>query len=224
MQTLLMPSVPRCPGRRRSQRGAVLLLTLIVLVVLLLGGVALVRSFDTTLLSAGNIAFKRDLVNQGELVVPRVIGPNGVFQSANGALNSVAARGAARKDSNYSAAILPTNAQGVPLALLSDGAFSSIASTGNDIIGPDGVTRVRYVIDRMCNAEGPDSALGPANCILANNDAPQGGTNFQLVTAAEGSADGTLTGALPQQVMYRISVRVDGPRNTQAFLQTTFAL
>ena len=78
-----------------AQRGTVLLLTLIVLVVLLLGGVALVRSFDTSLLTAGNIAFKRDLVNQGERVVPRVLQ---LFQT--GALNTADARQNNNKNNN----------------------------------------------------------------------------------------------------------------------------
>lgn len=212
------------PTSANRQRGTVLLLTLIVLVVLLLGGVALVRSFDTTLLTAGNIAFKRDLVNQGERVVPTVIGPNGIFQAAGGALSSADARGNANPGNNYSATILPSSPQGVPLALLDDAAFGAVAAAGNDIVSADGSTKVRYVIDRMCNVTGPDATLGAANCIRADGNAPLGGTNFQLINAGGASAGGRLAGALTQQVIYRISVRVDGPRNTQAFLQTTFAL
>lgn len=212
------------PSAASRQRGTVLLLTLIVLVVLLLGGVALVRSFDTTLLTAGNIAFKRDLVNQGERVVPTVIGPNGIFQAAAGALSSADARGLASLANNYSATILPSSPQGVPLALLDDTAFGAVAAEANDIVSADGSTKVRYVIDRMCNVTGPDTTLGAANCIRADGNAPLGGTNFQLINPGGASADGSLAGALTQQVIYRISVRVDGPRNTQAFLQTTFAL
>jgi hypothetical protein len=29
---------------------------------------------------------------------------------------------------------------------------------------------------------------------------------------------------VPQQVVYRLSIRVNGPRSTQAFFQTTFTL
>lgn len=206
-----------------AQRGAVLLLTLIVLVVLLLGGVALVRSFDTTLLTAGNIAFKRDLVNQGERVVPLLLGPNGIFVSTTGPLDSATERGASSKANNYSAAVLPTNPQGIPLALLNDAAFNGVANPANDITG-DGDVKVRYVIDRMCNAEGQADLLGEANCILAfNNDSDAVSASDQN-NAENSSQTSGLSGARPIQAMYRISVRINGPRGTQAFLQTTFAL
>ena len=47
------------------QRGVIMIITLIALIVLLISGAALIRSFDTSMLLAGNLAFKRDLVNQG---------------------------------------------------------------------------------------------------------------------------------------------------------------
>ena len=47
------------------ERGVIMVITLIALVVLMIGGIALIRSFDTSMLLAGNLAFRRDLVNQG---------------------------------------------------------------------------------------------------------------------------------------------------------------
>ncbi|HET7867272.1 MAG TPA: hypothetical protein VFL86_22950 [Burkholderiaceae bacterium] len=201
-----------------AQRGTVLLLTLIVLVVLLLGGVALVRSFDTTLLTAGNIAFKRDLVNQGERVVPVVLK---LFQT--GALKTADARQKDDKNNNYSAAILPSSPQGVPLALLDNSAFTSVGAVGNDIVAPGQNVKIRYVIDRMCNGPGLDTTLGAAGCILSGNDISQA-TSLTGINGAEFDGPNGEPGAAPQQVVYRISVRVDGPRNTQTFLQTTFLL
>lgn len=208
----------------RAQRGTVLLLTLIVLVVLLIGGIALVRSFDTGLLVAGNIAFKRDLVNQGERVVPRLIGDSGVFVAAAAPLSSAAARAANLPAQNYSATILPTNPQGLPLALLSNDSFAAVGQASNDIRAEDGVTRVRYVVDRLCNATGLDADLGPAQCIVSEQGGPRGGSGADLIRAEDPSQFDNLPGALPRQVLYRVSVRVDGPRGTQTFLQTTFAL
>jgi type IV pilus assembly protein PilX len=51
------------------QRGVVLIFTLIILLILTIGAVALMRSMNTSLFSAGNLAFRRDLVNQGEQAV-----------------------------------------------------------------------------------------------------------------------------------------------------------
>jgi hypothetical protein len=202
-----------------AQRGTVLLLTLIILVVLLLGGVALVRSFDTTLLTAGNIAFKRDLVNQGERVVPLVLN---LFQT--GVLKTAEARGANNQTNNYSAAILPSSPQGVPLALLDNSAFTTVGATGNDIVVAQGQNvKIRYVIDRMCNAQGLDTTLGAAGCILSDGNLSDA-VDVNNPSGAEFAGLDGKPGAVPQQVVYRISVRVDGPRNTQTFLQTTFSL
>lgn len=201
-----------------AQRGTVLLLTLIILVVLLLGGVALVRSFDTTLLTAGNIAFKRDLVNQGERVVPLALS---LFQT--GVLNTAEARGANNKSNNYSAAILASSPQGVPLALLDNNAFTAIGATTNDIVVQNQNVKIRYVIDRMCNAPGLDATLGAAGCIQSDSGLSDAVDVNNTNTADFAGPDGR-AGAVPQQVVYRISVRVDGPRNTQTFLQTTFSL
>jgi type IV pilus assembly protein PilX len=209
------PTPFRLP-QRASQRGAVLLMSLIVLVVLLISAVALVRSFDTSLFQSGNIAFKRDLVNQGERVVPTVLT---AFDT--GALSTAEARGGHLPASNYSATILPSNAQGVPVTLLDAGSFDGSYGSGNNIVvSGQGVT-IRYVIDRMCSTTGLDAALGAGSCILADAGAPMGGTNYR--PKAELPGTGGAAGAMPQQVVYRISIRVDGPRNTQAFLQTTFS-
>lgn len=203
---------------RQSERGVVLLFALIALVVMLIGGVAMVRSFNTSLFTAGNIAFKRDLQNQGERAVPVVLA-----RMLTGTLNTPALRGANLRTSNYSAAILPTTAQGIPSALIgNDAAFNAVADTNNDIaVAGQGVT-IRYVVDRLCNAVGLDTTLGPDRCSLAEGNAPTGGSGSELLRAEDASAAGA--GAVKVQVVYRLSIRVDGPRNTQAFFQTTFTL
>ena len=62
-------------GRRASQqRGVVLLFSLIALVIMLIAAVALIRSFNSSLFSAGNIGFKRDMRNQSELAVSTALG------------------------------------------------------------------------------------------------------------------------------------------------------
>lgn len=210
----LPTSRPKRPQRTRgpapAPRGVVLLYTLIALVVMLIAGVALVRSFNNSMFNAGNIAFKRDLVNQGE----RARAAAADLLSA-GALANAAARNASSVAVNYSATMLPSNAQGLPTALLDDGAFAAVGAAANDIspTDPDGndlQVRVRYLIDRQCSANG---APTPETCVLTGEPPP----------LCEAPCDQTLQPAL-NGVVYRLSVRVDGPRNTQTFLQSTFAL
>jgi type IV pilus assembly protein PilX len=222
---------PRFASR---QRGVVLLFSLVALVVLLIAAVALMRSFNTSMFMAGNIAFKRDLQNQGERAMGAVL-----TSFATGALSTDTARSASSKPDNYSAVMLPTNAQGVPNALVVSDTdfFANWGAAGNDIsetnepsLANSGV-KVRYIIDRMSNAVGSCSALGPGACIMANDTTPRGGSASDLqnpsralvsaAAAAAAAASGvkpTLTGT----AVYRLTVRVIGPRDTQAFFQSTF--
>jgi len=203
----------RGPGRRPA-RGAVLLFAMIALVILLIGTAALLRSMNTSLFTAGNFGFKRDLTNQGERAIAAVLD---VVQA--GALGNDAARQASASASNYSAAILATNDQGIPLALLTDAAFAAAGVTGNDIALSDMGVSVRYVIDRLCAGVGPATQ---DSCTLAGNLLPAGSSSSELLRAEDGSSGGS--GAVAPQVVYRISIRVDGPRRTQSFFQSTFTI
>lgn len=190
------------PTKASRQRGVVLLFALIVLVILLAGGVAVVRSMNASLSSAGNLAFKRDLVNQGEQAAANALA---LFKT--GALAGSGTDVASRTASNYSAVRLATNARGIPSVLLDDSTFSTVGVASNDVTN-DGV-RVRYVIDRMCNALG---AASDRTCVYAPS----------LTDVRGGSAQQWQRPPPSGALVYRLSIRVDGPRNTQAFLQSSF--
>jgi type IV pilus assembly protein PilX len=188
------------------QQGVVLIFSLIVLLILAIGAVALLRSVDTSLVSAGNLAFHRDLVNQAEQAVSSVMTEfktNGAPLGGNTTASMVAA--------NYSAVTLPTNAQGVPTALLDNTAFAAVGTAANDIIpSANSQVTIRYVIDRLCTAVPPTVIASISTCVQSTG-LPTGGTANRNTAVAP-----------PSATIYRISVRVDGPRSTQAFLQTTF--
>lgn len=179
-------------------------MTLIAMVLILLSTVALIRSFDTSLSMAGNLAFKRDLVNQGERGMAKAIA---LFTSANGALASSTARESNSLANNYSATALATDGHGIPLALLNDTTFTAAGMSGSDITDSTSGISVRYVIDRLCNATGEFNA---SSCVSANIGASRGGSASKLKKSSG-----------QMQAIYRISVRVTGPRNTQSYMQTT---
>lgn len=191
----------RCAVGTR-QRGVVMIITLLALVIMLIGSVALARSFNTSLSMAGNLAFKRDLVNQAERAAAVVLP-----QMTTGALSLEATREASAIALNYSASMLPTNDQGIPDALLNVADFEAVGMSGNDIVVNDQGVTVRYVIDRLCDP------LDPGRCSIGPSPDARGGSASEINRAS-----------LAPQLLYRLSVRVDGPRNTQAFFQTTFAL
>ena len=202
---------PRPSPRRQS--GVVLLFCLIVLLILLAGGVAVMRSMNTSLFSAGNLAFKRDLVNQGEQAISTVL-----TALNTGALKLSTTTAGNLASANYSAVQLQTNARGIPLVLLDNQA----PFTGPDILGVNftpaigsvaGATpdvTIRYVIDRQCNNTGSASTLGDLGCVRQPS-----------ATEVRGGTAGSPPLPKPPALIYRLTVRVDGPRDTQVFLQSS---
>jgi Tfp pilus assembly protein PilX len=186
------------------QQGVVLIFSLIVLLILAIGAVALLRSVDTSLVSAGNLAFHKDLVNQAEQAVASVM-----TEFKTNALPLGGATTVSMPAANYSASTLATNAQGVPAALLDDTVFAAVATSANDII-PSAASQVtiRYVIDRLCVA---GTVIPTTTACVQSTGLPTGGTANRNTAVAP-----------PSATVYRVSVRATGPRNTQAFLQTTF--
>ena len=91
--------------------------------------------------------------------------------------------------------------------LLDNAAFAAVGSAANIIPGATPDVTIRYVIDRLCTVTGVASS---PNCVQSTG-LPTGGTANRNTAVAP-----------PSATVYRISVRVDGPRSTQAFLQTTF--
>ncbi|MEP7296028.1 MAG: hypothetical protein ABI702_07550 [Burkholderiales bacterium] len=192
---------------------------------LLIAAVALMRSFNTSMFMSGNIAFKRDLQNQGERAATKVLAS---FR-AGMPLETDAARSADLKTSNYSATRLPSNAQGIPNALQSDAAFLAKGVVTNDIDGTNepsllrqGVS-VRYLVDRMAIAAGPCD--DPTTCLMTTSSNPAGGSSSQWRSPTRSVSGGGAAGVkaiVTDTPVYRLTVRVTGPRDTQAFYQTTF--
>jgi hypothetical protein len=210
---------PRRPaaGRRPArQRGVVMIVTLVALVVLLLGAVALLRSSDASSALAGQLGFRRH-------EEPGRAGHGVVASLKTGSLASAKARQSSDPKANYAAVQLDSDAStGLPTILLKsddefedagyklnivDGGDSSAANAGSGV-------KVRYLIDRLCLAAG---AIDPASCSRTNVQ-----VQFNGQDSGSQKADTEFRSWRP--VVYRISVRVDGPRGTQAFFQSSVAL
>lgn len=190
----------------RGQRGVVLFIALIVMVALSLAGVALVRSVDTTMAVVGNLGFRQAALLPANLAV----------EEANAALFKDAApsgvatiidKTADLPGQNYFAWLQPgADARGVPVKLQKKANF-----TLPRILYPDTAKdfEVRYVIERMCVAAGPATV---GNCDMM---APKQGAGTTIGV----SPGGKPLPPPPQIPFYRLTVRVDGPKNTTAFLQ-----
>ncbi|KWT72626.1 hypothetical protein APY03_6185 [Variovorax sp. WDL1] len=191
-----------------------LLFCLIILVILLAGGVAVMRSMNSSLFSAGNLAFRRDLVNQGELAVSKAMQ---AFKTGGLATSTLTSSSVPAE--NYSAVQLKVNNLGIPDVLLKKSGLTGkditnadFTPTGGAITGGGGGVTVHYVIDRLCNATGSFATLGNSACVSAPS-----------ATQVTGGTAGMARPEIPPPAIYRLSIRVDGPRDTQVFLQSSFS-
>jgi type IV pilus assembly protein PilX len=194
---------------RRHQQGATLLIVLATLLILLAGGVALLRSSDANLLLTGQLATRRDMQNQGERGIAWA-----VAQFNSGGLSSKTSRESNQGSINYSAVQLASNSQGIPSILLSDTAYAASGMTGSDIESTNTSVTIRTVIDRLCTEEG---ASATDTCTMISKFC--GGHS-----AGQDSSVGGGEVLKCDMTVYRITVRVDGPRSAQAFYQSIFAM
>lgn len=192
-----------------TQSGFSLFFALIALVILLIATVSVMRSSGLNLFSAGNASFKQDMVARSDAVDVRIF----EMLRAGGALSTESSLESSLKSSNYSATALPSNAQGLPLALINDSSFASVGDAANDISDAASNTVIRYVMERLCDQAGNSAALGREHCVHSLDSNPVlGGSSTQASTAIP-------SGFSP---IYRVSVRIKGPRGSEAYLQNTF--
>lgn len=213
----------RGPGRKQS--GVVLLFSMIALVIMLIGSVAMIRSMHSSMAIAGNVAFKRDMQNQSERAVDVAL----TAFRLSGDLNTAEARAATDSSNNYSAAMLAVNGNGIPRVLGTDSFTDPVSNVvvgvvSNDIAPSGQAITIRYVIDRQCATVGDELTLGAANCKLASNPTPAGSSSSNLQGADRAPLCPTCASAAPQGVIYRLSIRANGPRGAQSFYQTTFTV
>ncbi|MEO5686394.1 MAG: hypothetical protein ABIR54_03460 [Burkholderiaceae bacterium] len=185
-----------------------MILTLIALVILLISVGGMLRATDTSTSIVGNLAFRRDLTNRAEIAIAAA-----KAQLNSGLVFSSSARESDNSLANYSATRLApppgAGAMGVPHVLISDNEYTAALYTcipASCTAGTDGVL-LRWVIDRQCTAG--TTTFTTAACGYVNTTKDAGGTNF--LKKPTGASRG----------LFRISVRVSGPRNTEAYIQTT---
>ena len=198
-----MNRIARVP--RKAQRGVILFVALIVLVAMSLTGIALIRSVDTNVLVAGNLAFRQGATAAADW---------GIESARTYLKTTINANKAALDNDIPAAAYYATWQSGLDLVGTTTSPFNW--SGGSQLVGTDTAgNEVRFVLHRMCEASGASTAAG-SNCVKASGS---GGA-----TGTEGSTKGTVsygTLALPAStvVYYRVTVRVLGPRNTLSFVQ-----
>ena len=142
---------------RRAQQGVVLFVSLIILVAMTLAGIALMRSVDTNVLIAGNLAFRQANTMYADTGVEAAR----AWLTANTAsLNNNQPGGALHYWANYQ---LGVNFLGTA-PVSSDNYNWAQAAT---VAAPDPAYTIAYVIHRLCGGTGAPSDAS-AKCMQAS--------------------------------------------------------
>lgn len=184
----------------RQQRGVSLFLALIALVAMTLAAIGLTRSHQTGALIAGNLAFKQGSLQNADTAI----------EAAMTALATITTTSLDTNIANkYFANQQTTDSIGVPTTI-NWANVPCIDSVGATISCSDAsLYRMQYVIDRLC-----DPAVGlpvtdvEANCVM---DAPVGGGSKR---------SGGVVFTKGAMVYYRVTARVQGPRDATSIVQS----
>jgi type IV pilus assembly protein PilX len=199
-----------------QQRGVVLMIALIILVVMTMGGIALIRTVDTTNLIAGNLAFQQAATRSGDRATEDAVQnflevnvPDKFHNddALNGYIASTPTSGNPSNWDTYWKTYLNPNPVSVPVATKS--CVDHVCTLPTDFAG----NTVSYTIQRLCLTAG-DPLMFTTGCSNApDKNATRGGS----------LASGALPLPEPVKYYYRITARVAGPRNTTSYVQTIVA-
>ena len=195
----------------RSERGVVVFIALIVLVAMTLAGLATLRASGSAILTAGNLGFRQGatvagdlggetglawLKKQGPLTLEARDPAKGYYATWND-LEPPLAAGLTFNPMTWGDANWKNAARAVQVNA------GAVDAAGN---------RVSYVIHRMCAQAGAIAGTGaPASqeCVTLS-DPGKGGPKEAGQKALVGTS----------QVYYRITARIEGPKNTVSYVQT----
>ena len=186
-----------------AQRGVVLFISLIVLVAMSLAGIALMRSVDSGVMIAGNLAFKQGTTLAGDS------GVEAARTALNGMADTLRWNDSAASAYYSSLPVEPgpdfTGTDSNKTAYDWDAPNKSVT-----VAGISGVTKVQYVIHRMCIRTNQPADAG---CVKGTTTTAGAASN----TVRDASSSQNVQQAAAQY--YRITTRVIGARNTQSFVE-----
>ena len=183
----------------QRQRGIVLLIALTVLVAMSLAGVALMRSVDNTVVIAGNISFKQASLQVAD-------------RASRDAMTWLAVRNSAilsndDPNSGFYSSRPPSEPDWFDAAT-----WSNAVVTNGGLPDASGNT-VKYVIHRMCAQPGLQENEGNQECSHYFPPSQKLDSNSKSIGQAQ--YEGLF------QLFYRVTTRVEGPRNNVTITQTS---
>ena len=187
------------PSDRRRQRGVSLVIALIALVAMTLAGLALIRAVDTTNIISGNLAFRQATLQATDIGVETALTTLGTIVTTS--IDANYPVGCASGACNYYPTRQAVNSAGIPTAI----DWTLVPSTT-----VDSSYAVQYVIDRLCDGPTPVTDIA-TNCMRTTE------------TSVGSKKSGAVSFTSANQVYYRATVRVVGPRSTVSVVQALYA-
>jgi type IV pilus assembly protein PilX len=191
---------------RKSQQGAVLFIALIVLVAMSLAGIALMRSVDTGTIIAGNLAFRQNGMHVGDIGIEAA---RTWLRDAPKPQLYVDTPGITGGTAYYANWAENLDLLGNDPDVTKVDFNWSTALPVTTPAPPSGYS-VSYVIHRLCKATGDPASV---TCVKQNT----GGSTSSGTKGA--AAFGSYAIQVPTNALYRITVRVIGPRNNVSYVQ-----
>ena len=179
--------------KTNKQQGVVLFFALIALVVMSLAAVALIRSVDTNSLIAGNLSFKQSSMLSAD---------TGVETAVTWVTNNA---GLLEADSTANGYYATSDVPAHPDAK----ALVDASGVAGIIVNPDSQgNTITYVIQRMCKSIGPSK---PEDCLFGplTEPADNKGVNKEVYPTGKAAS-----------LIYRVTAKVVGPKNTVSYIQT----
>lgn len=195
------------PYLASRQRGVVMFVTLLVMVVLALAAVALLRSTDTASAVSGNLVLKQAAMSAVDRGIERTISalweatPSLDRTQHNTAQNYYACVRGASGGCLTAGSAIPK----IPDLLLTSNGCAGAGLTTGLVANDDAGNKSCFVIERMCLSPG---AAVASNCNMSSGSfgADPGTIHYRGLVR-------------PGDAFYRVTVRVEGPRNTVSYAQ-----
>jgi type IV pilus assembly protein PilX len=233
----LFPSCsrPALSALRGNQAGIVLVVALIALVAITLAAVTLVRSIDTGLEIAGNMAFKEAGTTAADVATDEAVKwlvNNKSTLNSSVAASAYFANWMAGCDMTGNRTSTKTDDVGWPPGIAGVNCKDPIHSgpTGTAIavsLGMPPGFSASFIITRMCFCDGPAAGYCPTTSIENSCVGVTGRGRFHETPTYEnrglsGAEAGRVAAGLSPY--YRIVTRVAGPRNTVSYVETMVTL
>jgi type IV pilus assembly protein PilX len=197
----------------RRERGVVLLIALIVLVAMTLAGLGMMRSIDTGTIVAGNIGFREAAVATADTGIESA--RTWLMANLNSLDNDNPAMGyySTRQDGlDFTGNKTEGGTDGVnwggsdPTQVVQGYQLGTVDASGNTVF---------YLIHRLCSITGSINS-GPQSCAtvaVSGTGSSQSAPDYSSYALA-----------VKNQVYFRVTARVNGPKNTVSYVQAVLLM